>query len=45
MLSEGKWKTHNLQEKDERNVKVWKPFSGQWNVAIMQWFIVWNNYE
>lgn len=33
-LSEGKWKTHNLQEKDERNVKVWKPFSGQWNVAI-----------
>ena len=42
-LSGGKWKTHNLQEKNERNVKVWKPFSGQWNVAIMQWFIVWNN--
>ena len=23
-------------------MKVGKPFSGQWNVAIMQWFIVWN---
>ena len=38
----GNGKHTTFKKKMKEMWKLGKPFSGQWNVAIMQWFTVWN---